>query len=169
MRTAKNKTALYPGSFDPVTNGHIDILQRACRIFDSVIMAVSVNGGKNSLLSPEEKVMLIKKSCLDIKNVYADSFDGLTAEYAKKHNACVIIRGLRSAGDFEYEMHMASANSMLCPDIQTMFLITKPEYNFISSSTVKEIAKLGGDISGFVPEPVSEYLKKKFMKGGKND
>ena len=159
------KTAIYPGSFDPITKGHLDVLKRAADIFDKVIVVVSVNVNKKSFLSVEDRVQLIKQSCKDIPNVEVDSFDGLTIEYAKKRNANVLIRGLRAVSDFEYEMQLSQANSALCSDIHTVFLITKPKYNFISSGTVREIALMNGDISKFVPEPVAKYLEAKFMKG----
>ena len=159
------KTAIYPGSFDPITKGHLDVLKRAADIFDKVIVVVSVNVNKKSFLSVEDRVELIKKSCKDIPNVEVDSFGGLTIEYAKKRNANVLIRGLRAVSDFEYEMQLSQANSALCSDIHTVFLITKPKYNFISSGTVREIALMKGDISKFVPEPVAKYLEAKFMKG----
>ncbi len=159
------KTAIYPGSFDPVTKGHLDVLKRAADIFDKVIVVVCVNISKKSFIPVEDRINLIKRSCQDLENVEVDSFDGLTIEYAKKRNANVIIRGLRAVSDFEYEMQLSQANSALCSDIHTVFLITKPKYNFISSGTVKEIALMKGDISKFVPEPVKNYLEEKYMKG----
>ena len=159
------KVAIYPGSFDPITKGHLDVLKRAADIFDKVILVVSVNVNKKSFLPLEDKLMLIKEACKDIKNVEIDSFDGLTIEYAKKKNANVIIRGLRAVSDFEYEMQLSQANSALCKDIHTVFLITKPKYNFISSGTVREVALMKGDVSKFVPEPVAKYLEQKYTKG----
>lgn len=155
------KVAIYPGSFDPITNGHLDILKRAAGMFDKVIIAVARNSEKHGFLTVDERIELIKKSVADIKNVEVDAFEGLTIEYAKKFGAEVLIRGLRAVSDFEYEMQLSQTNSALAPDIQTVFLITKPEYNFISSSTIKEILVNGGDISQFVPQPVCEYLNKK--------
>lgn len=163
------KTAIYPGSFDPITKGHLDVLKRAADIFDKVIIVVSVNMNKKSFLPLEDRIMLIKEACKDIKNVEVDSFDGLTIEYAKKKNANVLIRGLRAVSDFEYEMQLSQANSALCSDIHTVFLITKPKYNFISSGTVREIALMQGDISKFVPETVAKYLEQKYMKGKNHD
>lgn len=159
------KTAIYPGSFDPITKGHLDVLKRAADIFDKVIIVVSVNTAKKSFIPEEDKLMLIRESCRDIPNIEIDSYDGLTIEYAKSRNANVLIRGLRAVSDFEYEMQMSQANSALCSDIHTVFLITKPKYNFISSGTVKEIALMKGDVSKFVPEPVAKYLEDKYMKG----
>ena len=153
------KIAIYPGSFDPITKGHLDILDRAASIFDKVIIAVAKNSEKHGFLTIDERVKLIKESVKHIQNVEVDSFDGLTIEYAKKCGAQVLIRGLRAVSDFEYEMQLSQTNSALASDIQTVFLITKPEYNFISSSTIKEILVNGGDISQFVPHPVYEYMK----------
>ena len=158
-------TAIYPGSFDPITKGHLDVLRRAAKIFNKVILVISVNVNKKSFLTVEEKIKLIKESCKDIDNVEIDSYDGLTVDYAKAKNANVIIRGLRAVSDFEYEMQMSQANSALCSDIHTVFLITEPKYNFISSGTVREIARMKGDISKFVPAPVVDFLEKKYMRG----
>lgn len=152
------KIAIYPGSFDPITMGHLDILRNASEIFDKVIIAVAHNASKKGFLTTEQRVELIKKSVQDLSNVEVDSFSGLTIEYAKKHNAQILIRGLRAVSDFEYEMQLSQANSALCSDIKTVFLTTKPEYNFISSSTIKEIWSNGGDVSKFVPSAVNEYL-----------
>lgn len=151
--------AIYPGSFDPITKGHLDVLKTGAEIFDKVIIAVSQNSAKSGFLTVDERVELIKASIEDLSNVEVDSFDGLTVEYARLKGAKVILRGLRAVSDFEYEMQLSQTNSALSPDIKTIFLITKPKYNFISSSTVKDIALLGGDISKFVSQPVNEYLK----------
>lgn len=155
------KIAVYPGSFDPITKGHIDILKNGAEIFDKVIIAVARNSEKNAFLTVDERVSLIKASVKDIENVEVDSFEGLTIEYAKKRNANVILRGLRAVSDFEYEMQLSQANSALSSEIKTIFMITKPKYNFISSSTIKEIYLNNGDISKFVPEPVYNFLKNK--------
>lgn len=154
------KTAIYPGSFDPITKGHLDVLERAASMFDKVIIAVLDNTKKKCMLTTEERVSLIKKSTQHLENVFVDSFDGLTIEYARKQKADVLIRGLRAVSDFEYEMQLSQMNSALAPEINTIFLITKPKYNFISSSTVKEIVMMGGDISKFVPVEVKEFLEK---------
>ena len=150
--------AIYPGSFDPMTNGHIDILKSGAEIFDKVIIAVSYNINKKGFLPIDVRTKLIEESIKDIPNVEVDSFQGLTVEYAKKRNAAVLLRGLRTSFDFEYEMQLSQTNSALYKDIKTVFLITKPEYNFISSSAVREILVNKGDISAFVPDAVSEYL-----------
>jgi pantetheine-phosphate adenylyltransferase len=152
------KVAIYPGSFDPITKGHLDILKTGAEIFDKVIIAVAYNSAKKGFLPVKERVELIKKSIDGIDNVEVDSFDGLTIEYAKKKGAKVLIRGLRAVSDFEYELQLSQANSALSEDIKTVFLTTKPKYNFISSSTIKEIYINNGDISKFVPEAVYTYL-----------
>jgi pantetheine-phosphate adenylyltransferase len=152
------KIAIYPGSFDPITYGHLDIVKNASEIFDKVIIAVANNSAKKSFLSVSERVELINSSIKEFTNVEVDSFDGLTIEYAKKRGANVLIRGLRAVSDFEFEMQLSQTNKALCADIKTVFLTTKPEYNFISSSAIKEILQNGGDISKFVPNVVCEYL-----------
>lgn len=152
------KIAIYPGSFDPITKGHLDILKNASGIFDRVIIAVARNGEKKGFLSTEERVELIKKSIEGLDNVEVDAFEGLTIEYAKKQGAEILIRGLRAVSDFEYEMQLSQTNSALCDEIKTVFLTTKPKYNFISSSTIREILQNNGDISKFVPQAVNEYL-----------
>ena len=157
----KVKTAIYPGSFDNMTKGHLDVLERASSMFEKVIIAVLDNTKKKCLLSTKERVELIRKSVKRLKNVSVDSFDGLTIEYARQKGATVLIRGLRAVSDFEYERQMSQMNSSLAPEINTIFLITKPEYNFISSSTIKEIVMMGGDISQFVPVEVKNYLEQK--------
>lgn len=160
------KIAIYPGSFDPITNGHLDVLKTSSEIFDKVIIAVAYNTEKKNsgLLNVEERVELIKKCTKDFPNVEVDSFVGLTVEYAKQKGAKVLIRGLRAVSDFEFEMQLSQTNSALDKEIKTIFLTTRPKYNFISSSSVKEVFDFGGDISKFVPEVVNEYLKEKFKK-----
>ena len=158
------KIAIYPGSFDPITKGHLDILKNAAGIFDKVIIAVAHNSAKKGFLSVNERVKLIKESVKELKNVEVDAFEGLTIDYAKKQGANVLIRGLRAVSDFEYEMQLSQTNSALCEEIKTVFLITKPEYNFISSSTIREILANNGDISKFVSEPVFQYLTNKDNK-----
>lgn len=152
--------AIYPGSFDPITNGHIDILKSGAEIFDKVIIAVSYNVNKQGFLPVETRVELIRESVKDIPNVEVDSFEGLTVEYAKKRGASVLLRGLRTSFDFEYEMQLSQTNHALYNEIKTVFLITKPEYNFISSSCVREILLNKGDITSFVPKEVQAYLTK---------
>lgn len=153
--------AIYPGSFDPITKGHLDILKTGAEIFDKVIIAVAHNSEKRGFLPVEDRVKLIKDSIVGIDNVEVDYFAGLTIEYAKSKGAKVLLRGLRAVSDFEYELQLSQANSAMCENIKTVFLTTKPKYNFISSSTIKEIYLNNGDISKFVPEPVYEYLMKR--------
>ena len=155
------KTAIYPGSFDPITKGHLDVLKTGAMIFDKVVIAVARNSEKGGFLTVDERIQLIKQSVTNLPNVEVDSFEGLTINYAKSKGAQVLIRGLRAVSDFEYEMQLSQANSALSDEIKTVFLITKPKYNFISSSTVKEIFLNGGDISKFVPEPVALFLNNK--------
>lgn len=153
------KIAIYPGSFDPITNGHLDILKNGAEIFDKIIVAVSSNVNKRGFLSVETRLELIRQSIADLKNVEVDSYEGLTVDYARKVGACVILRGLRNQNDFEYELQISQTNNALCGDIQTVFLITKPEYGYISSSMVREVFAFKGDVSKFVPKAVSDYLK----------
>ena len=155
------KLAIYPGSFDPITKGHLDILKNAAGIFDKVIIAVSYNINKQGFLPIDERVALIKECVKDFPNVEVDSFQGLTVEYAKKRGAEVLLRGLRTSFDFEYEMQLSQTNNALYSNIKTVFLITKPEYNFISSSAVREILLNKGDISKFVPDAVYKHLTNK--------
>lgn len=153
------KIAIYPGSFDPITNGHLDILKSGAEIFDKVIIAISYNMQKRGFLPVEIRKKLIEASVQDLVNVEVDCFEGLTVEYAKKRNISVLLRGLRTSFDFEYEMQLSQTNQALYSDIKTVFLITKPQYNFISSSCVREILLNKGNIKDFVPLPVYEYLK----------
>ena len=158
------KIALYPGSFDPITNGHIDVLERARRMFDFVVIAVLNNPDKKSFLSAPVRVGLIKEAVKDMDNVSVASFDGLTVEYARQIGANFLIRGLRTITDFEYEVQLCQTNQVIAPDIDTVFLSTRPEHNFISSSIVKELSKYKTDISKFVPKNVVEYLQDDLRK-----
>ena len=172
MKNEKDlKIAVYPGSFDPVTKGHLDILERASSMFDKVIIAVLKNNSKKSYLPTSDRVELIKKSIEDmgLLNVEVGSFDGLTIDYARKMGAKFLIRGLRAVSDFEYEMQLSQTNQAIAPEIGTVFLITKPKYNFISSGIVKELSSLGQDVSKFVPKSVVEYLQKDKNKQRKAD
>ncbi|CAN5344332.1 pantetheine-phosphate adenylyltransferase [soil metagenome] len=159
--------AIYPGSFDPMTKGHLDIIQRSSKLFDEVIMAVVGNPGKSPLLPVEKRKELLSAALKDLNGVTVDSFQGLTVDYAKQNNVTILIRGLRAISDFEAELGMAQANKELFPELETIFLMSKAEYSFISSSTVKEIARLGGDVSKFVPAAVNDYLKQHFSRGTK--
>lgn len=152
--------AIYPGSFDPITNGHLDILKTGSEIFDKIIIAVSYNVNKQGFLPVDTRVKLIQECVSSFTNVEVDSFEGLTVEYAKKKGAEVLLRGLRTSFDFEYELQLSQTNNALYKDIKTVFLITKPEYNFISSSMVREILANNGDISKFVPNPVLKHFTK---------
>ena len=150
--------AIYPGSFDPITKGHLDILNTATEIFDKVIIAVAKNSEKHGFLSTEERVELIKKSVKDLANVEVDSFEGLTINYAKEKGAKVLIRGLRAVSDFEYEFQMALTNKKLCPGAETVFLTAKAENMYLSSSIVKQIGSMNGDIRDFVPAEIYEDI-----------
>lgn len=153
--------AVYPGSFDPITNGHMDIIKRAARIVDELIIVVSVNSAKSPMFSMEERMQIINEVTDDMPNVRVMSFDGLTAECAKNLGATVIIRGLRAVTDFENEMQLAQTNHYIDSGIDTMFLATSLEYSFLSSTIVKELAYYGSDISRLVPDKVEEMMKKK--------
>jgi len=156
------KIAICPGSFDPATNGHIDIITRAGLLFDKVIVAVLNNPNKKPLFSVEERVELLRKTCGSIKNIEIDSFSGLLTEYAKSKNANAIVKGLRAVSDFEYELQMALMNKKLSPEIETIFVMTSSKYSYLSSSLVKEVASLGGCIRGLVPEIIEEEIHKRF-------
>ncbi len=154
----KNSIAVCPGSFDPVTVGHLDIVRRAAKMFDRVIVVVMVNHKKKYSFSPKERVELLKSVTEDLPNVEVDFSDGLLAEYAKSRNADVIIKGLRAMSDFEYEFQMALANKKLNPEVETVFLTTAAENMYLSSSMVKQIASMGGDIKDFVPEQIRSII-----------
>ena len=158
------KVGIYPGSFDPITYGHIDIIKRASKIMDKLIVSVLNNKNKKSLFTIEERVNLIKESVKDIDNVEIDSFEGLTVDYCKKKGATLMIRGLRAVTDFEYELQLAQTNRILYNEIDTIFLLTSLEYAYLSSSAVKEVIEYGGDISKFVPQHVETKLKEKYSK-----
>ncbi len=154
--------AIYPGSFDPITNGHLDIISRGAKIYDKVIVAVLVNMDKNCLFTIEERVDLIKRVTKNIDNVEVLSFDGLLVDFAKMHNSRVILKGLRTMSDFEYEFQMALMNSKLDSDIETVFMMTSSEFSYVSSSSVKQVAKFGGNIKGLVPDELISELMEKF-------
>jgi pantetheine-phosphate adenylyltransferase len=159
-----SRKAIYPGSFDPITHGHIDVAERALRLFDEVIVAIAVNDIKTPLFSKEERVDLLQKSLKDIKGaerIKIMEFDGLLAKFAKDQKVCAIIRGLRAVSDFEFEFQMALMNRKLEPSIETIFLMPKENYTYLSSRIVKEIARLNGDVRAFVPDCVAEALKRK--------
>ena len=158
------KIAVCPGSFDPITLGHIDVINRAAKLFDQVIVLISVNAAKRSVFTKEERVELAKKATAHLQNAVVDSDDGLFADYLKKKGACAIVKGLRAVSDFEYEFQMSLANKKLNPEAETIFLTAAGENMYLSSSLVKQIASFGGDISGFVPECIAEDIKKRLMR-----
>ncbi len=158
------RTAIYPGSFDPLTNGHLDVLQRAVKLFDRVIVAIARNESKNPLFSLDERLELMKPAIAPMKNVKADIFDGLLVEYAARQQAQAIVRGLRAVSDFEFEFQMALMNRKLAENIETIFMMPRETYTFISSRIVKEIARLGGDVRPFVPRHVASALAKKLVE-----
>jgi pantetheine-phosphate adenylyltransferase len=156
------RRAIYPGSFDPVTNGHLDIIERARKLFDEVIVAVAHNDEKQPLLSLKERLDLLRETAGKIDNVRIAQFKGLLVEFARAEKAGAVIRGLRAVSDFEFEFQMALMNRKLDSGVETIFLMPKEEYTYLSSRIVKEIARLGGDVSGFVPPAVASTLSKKF-------
>ena len=156
--------SIYPGSFDPVTNGHIDIIERASKISDELIVGVLYNKAKTPLFSVEERVKMLCEVTKDMKNVRVVPFEGLLIEFATQMDAKVIIRGLRAVTDFEYELQMSQTNHKLNPEIETLFMTTSLEYSFLSSSTVRELASFGGDISQFVPKYVEEQVIEKMKE-----
>jgi len=158
-------TAIYPGTFDPVTNGHIDIIARASRLYSKVIVAVAVSSNKVPLFDVNQRVKLLEDVTADFENVCIIGFDNLLVDCAKQYNVNVILRGLRAISDFEYEFQLAGMNRRLSPDLETVFLTPAEQYEFISSSMIKEIARLGGDVSSFVPKVVQEHLIEKFNRG----
>ena len=158
--------AIYPGSFDPVTYGHCDIIQRSCKIVDELIVGVLNNKAKMPLFSVEERVKMLKEVTKDIPNVTVTSFEGLTIDFADAMDAHIIVRGLRAITDFEYELQMSQTNHKLEPKVETMFLTTSIQYSYLSSTTVREIAAFGGDLSQFVPEAVAAALRKKMCTKG---
>jgi len=158
------KIAVYPGSFDPITNGHLDIIERAAKLFDKIVVAVIRNPEKTPSFSLEDRLKMLKRSVARFHNVNVDSFDRLLVEYARKKKARAIVRGLRAVSDFDYEFQMALTNRRMAPEVETIFLMTDYRYSYLSSSFVKQIAGLGGDISGLVPAPVADRLKKILRK-----
>ncbi len=159
------KIAVYPGSFDPITLGHVDIIERISHLYDSVIVLISENSEKSSFFSSEEKKKLIQKSLQHLSNIKVDVHDGLTVDYVLKKKAHVIVRGLRAVVDFEYEMTMASMNKKLAPKVETVLVFANPDLYFISSRGVKEVARHGGSLKGLVPVVVEKTLRDKLKKG----
>ena len=155
-------TAIYPGTFDPITNGHIDIAQRAAKLFDEVIIAVAERQVKKTLFTKDERLFFVNTMFSNIGNIKSISFDGLVTDLAQEKSAKILIRGVRTILDFDYEFKMAGMNKKLYKDIETVFLTPTENFNYISSSLVREIAVLGGDVSSFVPQPIQLALKEKF-------
>jgi pantetheine-phosphate adenylyltransferase len=156
--------AIYPGSFDPVTNGHLDVIERACRLFDEVIVAIAFNEEKRALFSIEERMELLRQTAGRIPKVVVARFDGLLVEFAREQQAGAVIRGLRAVSDFEFEFQMALMNRKLEPAIETIFLMPKEDCTYLSSRIVKEIARLGGSVDAFVPFSIAEALRAKFPR-----
>jgi len=156
------RTALYPGSFDPITNGHLDVIQRAAGLCDRLIVAVARDNAKNSLFTVEERVALTSEAIAGIRNVEVMPFDGLLVNFANKLGACALVRGLRAVSDFEFEFQLALMNRKLEPNLETMFLMPREEFTYISSRLVKEIGRLGGNIEPFAPANVVAALKQRF-------
>jgi pantetheine-phosphate adenylyltransferase len=158
------RRAIYPGSFDPVTNGHLDVIGRARKLFDEIVVAVAHNDEKQPLFSLEERLALLRDALDKMDHVRVAQFDGLLVDFAVAQKANAVIRGLRAVSDFEFEFQMALMNRKLEDSVETIFLMPKEEYTYLSSRLVKEIARLGGNVSGFVPRPVAEALAKKFKR-----
>lgn len=156
------KIAIYPGTFDPITNGHVDLIQRGLRIFDQIIVAVAMNPKKTSLFTVEERVRMAEEAIKGLGNVKVEPFDGLLMDYARGKGASAIIRGLRAVSDFEYELQMALMNRRLDSEIETVFMMPSEEYSYLTSSIVKEVASLNGSVKGLVPEVVEKAFRKKF-------
>lgn len=157
------KTAVYPGSFDPITMGHVDIIKRLSNVFSETIILIAQSSQKESLFTAEERKVLIEKSLHNVKNIRVDIFNGLTVDYMKKNQAQIIVRGLRAVVDFEYEMTMANMNKKLEPSIETMLVFASPEYYYISSRGVKEVAMNGGSLQGLVPNEIIDDFNKKIQ------
>ncbi|MGE3276248.1 MAG: pantetheine-phosphate adenylyltransferase [Vicinamibacterales bacterium] len=159
------RLAVYPGSFDPLTNGHVDIIRRGAKLFDEIIVAVLVNAEKQPLFSNEERVAMIRDVFGDSPNVEVDTFDGLLVDYATRRGACAIVRGLRAVSDFEYEFQMALMNRRLAPQLETVFMMPAEQYTYISSKLIKEVFMLGGEVKGLVPPVVEDRLRSKQASG----
>ena len=161
-KVSARNTAIYPGTFDPVTHGHADLVKRAARVFDTVIVAIAESPNKQPLFSLEHRIAMTERVLADVDNIQVVGFDTLLIEFVREMGARVLVRGLRAVSDFEYEFQLASMNRHLNPDIETMFLTPDDRYSFVSSSLVKEIARLGGDVSGFVHDDVRAALREKY-------
>lgn len=159
-----DRTALYAGSFDPLTLGHLNIIERAAGLYDTLVVAVVANPGKNSLFDLDERVAMVRKACEGIANVRVESFQGLLADYVNDNKFDVVVRGLRNSKDYEYEMEMAHINATLYDKAETVFLMAQPELSYVSSSSVKEVASLGGNIDGWVTEDIREEVINKYRR-----
>ena len=159
-----NRKAVYPGSFDPITYGHIDIIKRASRLYDAVYIAVANSTDKKLLFTVRERVDMVKKATKGLKNIIVEDFNGLVVDYVRRKKSCVIIRGLRMISDFEYEFQMALTNRKLADDVETIFMMPNESYSYLSSKLIKEVVGLGADVSNFVPSFVRDALKKKLKK-----
>ncbi len=157
--------AIYPGSFDPVTNGHLDIIERTAKIFDKVIVAILVNSNKKPTFTIEERIDMLKKATSHIPNAQIEYFDGLLVDFVKQKGSHVIVKGLRAISDFEYEFQMAMLNKSVEPDIETLFMMTNNKYSYLSSSIVKELGRLGASLDELVPEAIMDNVIKKLRKG----
>ena len=155
------RTVIYPGSFDPLTNGHLDVLQRATKLFDRVVIAIATSDGKHPLFTLEERLALVRESVRDMADVEADIFDGLLVDYVQRRSAHAVVRGLRAVSDFEFEFQLALMNRKLNDSFETIFMMPKDTYTFLSSRMIKEIARLGGDVSDFVPSSACKALARK--------
>jgi pantetheine-phosphate adenylyltransferase len=158
------RIAIYPGTFDPITNGHLDIIERAMKMFDSVIVTIARNSAKNPLFSDKERLELIREAVKGYKNVEVSSFEGLLVDYARERKATAVLRGLRAISDFEYEFQMALTNRKLNDSVETVFLMPSERYTYLNSTIVREIARLGGDVNDFVPPVVQRAFAKKFKR-----
>lgn len=154
--------AVYPGSFDPVHNGHLDVIARAARVFDAVIVAVARNSDKEGLFSVSERLDMLRSATSQVRNVQVDAFDGLTVAFAQNKGASVLVKGLRAVVDFEYELKQASMNQRLAPSLDTVFFMTAPAFYFLSSTLIREVSRLGGSVTGLVPPGVEDRLRTKF-------
>lgn len=159
------RIAVYPGSFDPLTNGHVDIIRRGARLFDRIVVAILMNTEKHALFSVEERVAILREVLGSDANVEIDTFDGLLVDYVRRRDASVIVRGLRAVSDFEYEMQMALMNRHLNPGVETVFMMPSEQYTYVSSRLVKEVAALGGSVSGLVPSVVESRLAARQRRG----
>lgn len=158
------RVAIYPGSFDPLTNGHVDIITRGAALFDRIVVGVLVNAGKTPLFDVETRLAIIRETFVARPNVEAEQFDGLLIDYARRKGATAIVRGLRAVSDFEYEMQMALMNRHLEPSVETVFMMPAEQYTYVSSRLVKEVASLGGDVTGLVPDRVAVRLRSAYQK-----